>query len=88
MQGVTVNGTLMHSGHQYADSNNSLRMPAWTRLDLGVQYAMPWQQTRLTWRAGVENVTNAKYWETIGQDSGYLTQGDPRTVKLSVSVDF
>ena len=88
VQGFTVNGTLMHTSHQYADSNNNLRMPAWTRLDLGVQYAMPWQQTRLTWRAGVENVTNEKYWETIGQDNGYLTQGEPRTMKLSVSVDF
>lgn len=87
-QGVTLLGTLTHTSHQYANSTNSLKLPSWTRLDLGVQYVMPWQDNTLTWRAGVENVTDAKYWETIGKDNGYLTQGEPRTLKLSMSVDF
>lgn len=88
LQGVTVSGTLIHTSHQYYDIENTMKLPSWTRLDLGVQYVMPLQSTRLTWRAGLENVTNKKYWETVGQSNGYLTQGDPRTVKLSMSVDF
>ncbi len=88
LQGVTLSGTLIHTSHQYYDVANSMKLPSWTRLDLGVQYVMPLQSTRLTWRAGLENVTNKKYWETVGQTNGYLTQGDPRTLKLSMSVDF
>ncbi|WP_294906965.1 TonB-dependent receptor [Tatumella sp. UBA2305] len=88
LQGVTISGTLIHTSHQYYNVQNTMKLPSWTRLDLGVQYAMSLQNTRLTWRAGLENVTNKKYWETIGQSNGYLTQGDPRTLKLSMSVDF
>ena len=58
---------------------------------MGVQYQMPLQSatvSAITWRAGVENVTNEKYWDTVGTNNGYLTQGDPRTYKLSMSLDF
>ena len=88
LQGVTVSGKLIHTSHQYYDEANTMKLPSWSRLDLGVQYVMPLDNTRLTWRAGLENVTNKKYWETVGQTNGYLTQGDPRTLKLSMSVDF
>ncbi|WP_249212938.1 MULTISPECIES: TonB-dependent siderophore receptor [unclassified Tatumella] len=88
VQGVTLSGTLVHTSRQYYDVANTMPIPAWTRLDLGVQYVTSLQETRVTWRAGLENVTNRKYWQTVGQSNGYLTQGDPRTLKLSMSVDF
>ena len=88
LQGVTLSGTLIHTSQQYANSSNSLKLPSWTRLDLGVQYQMPWKENQITWRAGIENVTDAKYWQTIGKDNGYLTQGDPRTLRLSMTVGF
>ncbi|KGD72943.1 hypothetical protein HA49_12065 [Tatumella morbirosei] len=88
LQGVTVSGTLIHTSHQYYNVQNTMKLPSWTRLDLGVQYAMSLQNTRMTWRAGIENVTNKKYWAQVNQADGYLVQGDPRTLKLSMSVDF
>lgn len=88
VQGVTVSGKLLHTSHQYYNDSNTMKLPSWTRLDLGVQYVMPLQNNRLTWRAGIENVTNKKYWAQVDQADGYLVQGDPRTLKLSMSVDF
>jgi iron complex outermembrane recepter protein len=39
-----------------------------------------------TFRATVQNVANEAYWASdIG---GYLTQGAPRTVVLSIATDF
>lgn len=46
------------------------------------------KETNLIWRANLENVTNERYWESIEDSGVYLYQGDPRTLKLSVSMDF
>ncbi|WP_241645065.1 TonB-dependent receptor [Rosenbergiella metrosideri] len=91
VEGLMVQANLLHTSRQYVNSANTLRIPSWTRLDMGVQYQMPIQSSTvsaITWRAGVENVTNEKYWDTVGTNNGYLTQGDPRTYKLSMSLDF
>ncbi|WP_241648648.1 TonB-dependent receptor [Rosenbergiella collisarenosi] len=91
VEGLMAQANLFHSSRQYVNSTNTLRIPSWTRLDMGVQYTMPLHSatvSAITWRAGVENVTNEKYWETVGTNNGYLTQGDPRTYKLSMSLDF
>jgi len=40
----------------------------------------------LTLRANVENLTNEAYWASA--HAGYLTQGEPRLVKLSGTIDF
>ena len=84
--GVTATGKVIRSGSQYADEANKLKVDGWTRLDLGLRYAMPVGQNTLTWRANLENVTNEKYWASA--TGGYLTQGDPREFKLSATYDF
>lgn len=91
VEGLMAQANLLHTSRQYVNSLNTLRLPSWTRLDVGVQYQMPIHSAMvsvITWRAGVENVTNEKYWETVGTNNGYLTQGDPRNYKLSMSLDF
>ena len=44
----------------------------------------------VTLRARVDNATNRNYWASVGgyPGSGYLVVGAPRTLSLSVSVDF
>ncbi|MEG1456803.1 MAG: TonB-dependent receptor, partial [Comamonas sp.] len=37
--GLKVGGRLIHTGAQWADSNNRLRVPAWNRLDLNASYS-------------------------------------------------
>jgi len=86
LSGVTATGKVLRTGSQYANETNTLKVDAWTRLDLGLRYTMPLKDSTLTWRATMENVTNEKYWASA--TGGYLTQGDPREFKLSASYDF
>ncbi|MEN0106188.1 MAG: TonB-dependent receptor [Pseudomonas sp.] len=86
VQGLAVNGLMLRTGGQYYDSANDLGIPSWTRFDLGARYAFKLDQRDITLRAGVENVTNEAYWESA--NGSYLTQGAPRTLKVSATVDF
>ncbi|WP_259754543.1 TonB-dependent receptor [Pseudomonas sp. GCEP-101] len=86
LQGAALNGRVLRTGGQYLDAANDLSIPAWTRFDLGARYAFTVDERAVTLRANLENLANKAYWaSTIG---GYLTQGDPRTLKLSMTVDF
>ncbi|MBT2787087.1 MULTISPECIES: TonB-dependent siderophore receptor [unclassified Halomonas] len=84
--GWTLSGRAVRNGSQYLDAANQLEVGAWTRWDLGVRYAMPLNTNTLTLRANIENLTDENYWASA--TGGYLTQGEPRTVKLSASLDF
>jgi iron complex outermembrane receptor protein len=84
--GLTLQGRVTRAGSQYLDTANTQKVKPWTTVDLGVRYAMKVEQHDVVWRLGVENIANKRYWQSA--NGGYLIQGDPRTVKLSVAVDF
>jgi iron complex outermembrane receptor protein len=86
VQGLTLQGRVTRAGSQYLDAENTQKVKPWTTLDLGVRYAMKVEKHDVVWRLGVDNVTNKSYWTSAY--GGYLIQGDPRTVKLSVAMDF
>ncbi|SEL91340.1 iron complex outermembrane recepter protein [Roseateles sp. YR242] len=90
VQGLALDSRVVHTGKVYADSANTLRVPAWTRLDAGARYMFEVQGTLLTLRARVDNLTNKKYWASAGgyPDQSYLVVGAPRSFNLSVSADF
>ena len=46
------------------------------------------EKNEMVWRVGVDNVTNEKYWASVEDNGTYIYQGDPRTVKVSMSYDF
>ncbi|PLZ02650.1 TonB-dependent siderophore receptor [Burkholderia sp. WAC0059] len=86
LQGLTLNARWVHTGPQYLDAANTLSIPAWDRFDVGARYATVVFGKQTTFRASVLNVTNKAYWASaIG---GYLTQGAPRTLLMSVTTDF
>ncbi|CAM3620266.1 TonB-dependent siderophore receptor [Yersinia entomophaga] len=88
VEGLTATGTVTRSGSQYANDANTLKIKPWTRLDLGMRYTMPLKDTNLIWRANLMNVTNERYWESVEDTGTYIYQGNPRELKLSVSMDF
>ena len=88
VDGLTATAMLNHSGSQYVNSANTLKLDSYTTLDLGVRYRMKVSQNDLVWRVGVDNVTNEKYWANVDGTGTYLVQGDPRTLKVSMSYDF
>jgi iron complex outermembrane receptor protein len=70
--------------------DNSLSIPSVARLDLGLRYELPLGKGTLTWRAGVQNVTNQNAWrESPFQfDHSYLFPMVPRTFALSVQASL
>ena len=90
VSGLAVDGRLVHTGAVYANATNTLRVPGWNRLDLGVRYLTEVQGRLVTLRARVDNATNRNYWASSGgyPGAGYLVVGAPRTFSLSASVDF
>lgn len=88
--GLAVDGRWVHTGASYVNATNTLRVPGWNRLDVGARYMTEVQGKLVTLRARIDNLTNRNYWASVGgyPGSGYLVVGAPRTLSLSVSVDF
>lgn len=86
LPGLTLRAAAIYTGQQYADSANTQKLPAWTRLDLAARYATRLAAHNVVFRASVENALDKRYWS--GAWYGSTSVGTPRTVKLAVSVDF
>jgi iron complex outermembrane receptor protein len=85
--GLTLDGAVIHTGRQFLDAANLQTVPAWTRLDLGARYTTLVGGRRTVFRAGVQNVTGARYWTGVAS-YGTFFQGAPRTYLLSMAVDL
>ncbi|WP_371882661.1 TonB-dependent receptor [Caballeronia sp. S22] len=83
--GLSVNGRIIHTGAQYYDSSDTLRLPAWTRYDVGVRYGMRIAQKDVVFRANIENLFGSRYWI---QQGTYVMNAAPRTLLLSAQIDF
>jgi iron complex outermembrane receptor protein len=91
LTGFAFETRALYTSSQYANSANTQELPSWTRLDMGVRYAMPvGNDQALTLRARLDNVTDRNYWASSGgfPGFGYLTLGNPRTLTVSASLDF
>ncbi|KJK17564.1 TonB-dependent receptor [Pseudomonas sp. 2(2015)] len=87
IEGLTLTALGIHSSSQYLDSANDLKIPQWTRYDLGGRYSTRILSKDVVLRASLENVENRAYWAGVFND-GYATVSEPRTLKLSASIDF
>lgn len=90
LAGLTLNSHWMYTGSQYADTANTQKVPSWQRLDLGARYAIKMATQTLNIRANLENAAGRDYWASVGgfPGAGYLTQGNPRTLVVSATIDF
>lgn len=87
LTGLTVSGSVLHSGKQYVDQSNSRQLPAWTTLDLGARYRTSLLGKSVVWRANLRNALDKEYWAGVSTWST-LAIGMPRTFQLSATVDF
>ncbi|MES5047823.1 TonB-dependent siderophore receptor [Rhizobium nepotum] len=87
LEGFTVSANVIHTGEQYINTANSLKIPSWTRLDLGARYKTEIENRPVTFRASVENVFDKDYWSGVASYST-IAQGAPRTFKISMTTDF
>lgn len=89
---LTLQADVVHEGSRWVDTGNTLRLPAWTRLDLGMRAVQGRDALRtITWRLGVANVFDKRGWREAPSMFGghtYLFPIMGRTVTVSAQVDF
>jgi iron complex outermembrane recepter protein len=81
--GLFLTGGARYVGNEAVDANNSNFIGAYHTFDLGARYSTTLGSHPVTYRVGIDNLTNEKYWLTSW---GFiLNQGTPRTVRASVT---
>ena len=87
VEGLTLTSGAIYTGSQYVNQANTQQLEAWTRFDLGARYTTRIAQRPTTFRATVQNVFDREYWSGVAS-YGAFSQGSPRTLLLSATVDF
>ncbi|PIF77713.1 iron complex outermembrane receptor protein [Variovorax sp. 54] len=85
--GLTLNGSMIYTGKEYVNQANTQSVPSWTTVDLGARYTTKVYGRSTTFRGTLVNAFNRKYWSGVAS-YGTISQGIPRTLMLSASVDF
>lgn len=80
--GLALTGGAYYTGKQYADEANRTSLPSFTTFDAGARYKLRMDDSAVTFRVNVANLTNKEYW----LNSFYL--GDPRTLQFSAQLEF
>ncbi|MFA0924178.1 TonB-dependent receptor [Xanthomonas fragariae] len=90
VDGLALLAGVQYSGRKYADRRGNASVPAYTVANLGARYATALGGLATTWRLNVDNIFDKRYWRDAGEYQGdaYLFPGAPRTVRLTVQVDF
>lgn len=88
--GLSAQAALINEGHRMVTPDNTVQVPAWTQLDVGVRYTQRLNNQALVWQAGVQNLTDARAWRSTPYQFQhvYLLPLAPRTFTASVLVDF
>lgn len=87
IEGLTLTGRAVYTGSQYVNSDNTKKIPDWTRFDVGARYKAKINNYDVTFRAGIDNVFNKSYWESTYY--GYMVGLSlPRTFRLSAQVQW
>lgn len=90
VSGLIVDARVIATDSMYANAENTLEVPGWTRLDIGARYSTDIKGKLITIRGRIDNVADRDYWASSGgsPNSGYLVMGNPRTVTVSAQLDF
>jgi len=89
--GLDLSASLVAEGDRMVlPDDNSTRIPAWSRIDLAARWRQQVGQTTLTWRTGVDNVTDRRAWKEAPYQFGhaYLFPLAPRTWRVGVQADL
>ena len=87
VRGLTLTSDVNFTGQEFVDQTNSQSAPAWTTFDFGARYATAVYGKSTTFRAGVLNAFDRRYWSGVAS-FGTISLGAPRTVFASATVDF
>lgn len=75
---------VIHQGEQFASITNAVVLPAYTRVDAGVFYAL---SDRVDLQLNIENVFDETYWYSAHNDNN-ISPGSPPAARLTLSASF
>ena len=86
--GLALLAFASHEGERQVLADNRVATDGWTRVDLGLRYALTRNGTRWVWRAGVDNVADARAWKEAPFQFGhaYLYPLAPRTWRAALEL--
>lgn len=90
VNGLTLTGDVAYTGSRYANESNTLKVDGFGLLNLGARYETDIAGRGVTLRGVLENAANQKHWASVGgyPEHGYLVAGEPRTLKVSATMNF
>ena len=86
LQDLYLTGGVSYVGSSYFDAQNTLRVPSYAVGDVGLRYETAFNDTPVTMRLNVQNVTDHHYW--IQNGAGAIALGFPRTFTFSTTIEF
>lgn len=75
----------VYQGASFANADNAVKLPAFTRTDGAVYYAFADGKTKLA--LNIENIFNKKYYPTADANNN-ITPGAPLNARLTLSMNF
>lgn len=90
LPGLTLQAGLLREGGRAVLPDNSLTLPAWTRLDLGLRWRQSLPTGAMLWRVDLLNATDRRAWRESPFQYGHtwLFPLAPRTWRVAVQHDF
>ncbi len=88
---LTWTNRVVYSGPKQVTADNSIELPWSWQLDTALAYRQPTASGLLTWRLGIDNLFDRRYWrEAPTQYWGgtYLFPAMPRTLRASLQMTF
>lgn len=86
LPGLKLRADLRFTGKTELRQANDIQVDSYTLLNIGATYETRIAGYETTFRAGINNLANKRYW--LYQTPEYIKPGDPRTYSLSASVKF
>jgi iron complex outermembrane receptor protein len=86
--GLALLAFVTHEGERMVLPDNSVATDGWTRVDLGLRYTQRVGAARWVWRAGVDNLADARAWKETPFQFGhaYLYPLAPRTWRAALDI--
>ena len=90
LPGMNLQGGAIRESRRQALPDNSASIPGYTRLDAAIRYDVRMGQAASVWRAGVDNLADARAWKESPYQFGhaYLYPLAPRTWRVALQVDL
>lgn len=86
LPGLKLRADAKYTGGVMLGAANNIKVDDYTIVNIGASYDTRLYGYDTTFRAGINNLTNKRYW--LFQSENYIKAGDPRTYSLSASIAF